>query len=255
MTVAAVTLRDTRLFLNRETSLLAFHRRVLAQAQDARVPLLERLRFLCISCTNLDEFFEVRVATIRHQLNFLGSKPWPDGRSPTDVLAAIREEVLDLMREQYQTWNQELKPALNAAGIRFLSRDEWNARQRRWLHHYFHEELMPVLSPLGLDPAHPFPRILNKSLNMAVVLKGKDAFGREADLALVRAPRSLPRLVRLPKEVASSDNDVVLLSAILQDFVDDLFPGMKVKGVYPSGSPATASCGWTSSTSTTWPMH
>ena len=233
MTPAAVTVRDPRLFLNREISLLAFHRRVLAQAQDSRVPLLERLRFLCISCTNLDEFFEVRVATIRHQLNFLGSLPWPDGRTPTEVLLAIREEVLQLMREQYLTWNNELKPQLAAEGIRFLSRDDWNARQRRWLHNFFHEELMPVLSPLGLDPAHPFPRILNKSLNVAVTLKGKDAFGREADLALVRAPRSLPRLVRLPRDVASSEHDVVLLSAILQDFVDDLFPGVKVKGVYP----------------------
>ena len=229
----AVTARDPRLFLNRETSLLAFHRRVLAQSQDERVPLLERLRFLCISCTNLDEFFEVRVATIRHQLNFAGSLPWPDGRTPNEVLAAIREEVLSLVREQYQTWNQQLKPELAAAGVRFLSRDDWNARQRRWLHTYFHDELMPVLSPLGLDPAHPFPRILNKSLNVAVALKGKDAFGREADLALVRAPRSLPRLVRLPRDVAGSEHDVVLLSAILQDFVDDLFPGLKVKGVYP----------------------
>ena len=225
--------RDPSLFLNRELSLLAFHRRVLAQAQDERVPLLERLRFLCISCTNLDEFFEVRVATIRHQLNFVGSKPWPDGRAPTEVLLAIREQVVLLMREQYETWNTALKPGLTAEGIRFLGRDDWNAKQRRWLHHYFEDELMPVLSPLGLDPSHPFPRILNKSLNVAVALKGKDAFGREADLALVRAPRSLPRLVRLPKEVAGGGNDVVLLSAILQDFVDDLFPGMKVKGVYP----------------------
>jgi polyphosphate kinase len=230
---AAVTVRDPRLFLNREISLLAFHRRVLAQAQDPRVPLLERLRFLCISCTNLDEFFEVRVATIRHQLNFVGSLPWPDGRTPTEVLLTIREQVQSLMREQYQTWNNELKPQLAAEGIRFLSRDDWNAKQRRWLHSFFHDELMPVLSPLGLDPAHPFPRILNKSLNVAVTLKGKDAFGREADLALVRAPRSLPRLVRLPRDVAADGHDVVLLSAILQDFVDDLFPGVKVKGAYP----------------------
>ena len=231
--IANVNSRDPSLFLNRELSLLAFHQRVLAQAQDSRVPLLERLRFLCISCTNLDEFFEVRVATIRHQLNFVGSKPWPDGRAPTEVLLAIREQVLLLMREQYETWNSSLKPGLTAEGIRFLGRDDWNAKQRRWLHHYFEDELMPVLSPLGLDPSHPFPRILNKSLNVAVALKGKDAFGREADLALVRAPRSLPRLVRLPRDVAGGGNDVVLLSAILQDFVDDLFPGMKVKGVYP----------------------
>jgi polyphosphate kinase len=224
---------DPSLFLNRELSLLAFHRRVLAQAQDDKVPLLERLRFLCISCTNLDEFFEVRVATIRHQLNYPGSQPWPDGRSPNEVLATIRDEVQDLVRDQYQAWNHELKPALANEGIRFIARDEWNARQRRWLHQYFHDELMPVLSPLGLDPSHPFPRILNKSLNIAVTLKGKDAFGREAGLALVRAPRSLPRLVRLPRELASGSHEFVLLSALLQDFVDDLFPGLKVKGAYP----------------------
>lgn len=228
-----MTIRDPKLFLNRELSLLAFHRRVLEQAQDTRLPLLERLRFLCISCTNLDEFFEVRVATIRHQLNFFGSQPWPDGRTPTEILGEIREQVQILMRGQYHTWNAELKPQLKAVGVRFLPREDWNAKQRRWLHHFFNDELMPVLSPLGLDPAHPFPRILNKSLNVAVALKGKDAFGREADLALVRAPRSLPRLVRLPKEVSSCEYDVVLLSAILQDFVDDLFPGLKVKGVYP----------------------
>lgn len=228
-----MNIRDPKLFLNRELSLLAFHRRVLEQAQDARLPLLERLRFLCISCTNLDEFFEVRVATIRHQLNFFGSQPWPDGRSPTEVLGEIRTQVQVLMRDQYHTWNAELKPQLAAAGVRFLARDEWNAKQRRWLHNFFNDELMPVLSPLGLDPAHPFPRILNKSLNVAVALKGKDAFGREADLALVRAPRSLPRLIRLPREASSVEHEVVLLSAILQDFVDDLFPGLKVKGVYP----------------------
>jgi polyphosphate kinase len=224
---------DPSLFLNRELSLLAFHRRVLAQARDDKVPLLERLRFLGISCTNLDEFFEVRVATIRHQLNYPGSQPWPDGRSPNEVLAAIRNEVQELVRDQYQAWNHELKPALANEGIRFIARDEWNARQRRWLHQYFHDELMPVLSPLGLDPSHPFPRILNKSLNIAVTLKGKDAFGREAGLALVRAPRSLSRVVRLPRELASGTHEFVLLSAILQDFVDDLFPGLKVKGAYP----------------------
>jgi polyphosphate kinase len=224
---------DPSLFLNRELSLLAFHRRVLAQARDDKVPLLERLRFLGISCTNLDEFFEVRVATIRHQLNYPGSQPWPDGRSPNEVLAAIRDEVQELVRDQYQAWNHELKPALANEGIRFIARDEWNARQRRWLHQYFHDELMPVLSPLGLDPSHPFPRILNKSLNIAVTLKGKDAFGREAGLALVRAPRSLSRVVRLPRELASGTHEFVLLSALLQDFVDDLFPGLKVKGAYP----------------------
>jgi polyphosphate kinase len=140
---------------------------------------------------------------------------------------------LGLVRAQYNCWNNELLPELAAEGIRFLQRDAWSAKQKRWLHQYFCDELLPVLSPLGLDPAHPFPRILNKTLNFAVLLKGKDAFGREGDMALVRAPRSLPRIVRLPNEVAEAPYDFVFMGAILQAFVDELFPGMTVKGSYP----------------------
>ena len=226
-------LSDPSLYLNRELSLIEFHRRVLEQAHDTRIPLLERVRFLCISCTNLDEFFEVRVATIRYQLSIPGAKPWPDGLSPAEVLNRIRAKSLALVREQYRCWNEELIPALREEGIRFLTRDHWNAKQRRWLTNYVEEQLLPVLSPLGLDPAHPFPRILNKSLNVAVRLRGKDAFGREAGIALVRAPRSLPRVIRLPPEVAGGPNDFVFLSGILQAHVDMLFPGMQVKGAYP----------------------
>lgn len=226
-------LRDPSLYLNRELSQIEFHRRVLAQARDQDTPLLERLKFLCISCTNLDEFFEVRVATIRYQLSLPGSKPWPDGLSPAEVLVQIRRSVLELMEDQYRCWNEELIPALHAEGIRFMTREDWTARQRRWLAAYVDEQLLPVLSPLGLDPAHPFPRILNKSLNLAVRLKGKDAFGREAGIALVRAPRSLPRIIRLPREVSGGPTDFAFLSGILQAHVDQLFPGMQVKGAYP----------------------
>ncbi len=226
-------LNDPSLYLNRELSLIEFHRRVLEQAHDKRIPLLERVRFLCISCTNLDEFFEVRVATIRFQLSIPGANPWPDGLSPAEVLTRIRSKCLALVREQYRCWNEELIPALREEGIRVLTRDSWNAKQRRWLQSYVEEQLLPVLSPLGLDPAHPFPRILNKSLNVAVRLRGKDAFGREAGIALVRAPRSLPRVIRLPPEVAGGPNDFVFLSGILQAHVDMLFPGMQVKGAYP----------------------
>jgi polyphosphate kinase len=225
---------DPALYINRELSQLEFIFRVLAQAKDEHTPLLERLRFLCISCTNLDEFFEIRVAGLKHQLMYGGGKPGPDGLTPEQALARIRERALELVDEQYRYWNRTLRPALAGAGVRLLTRDEWNARQRRWLQEYFLSEIMPVLSPLGLDPAHPFPRILNKSLNIAVVLKGKDAFGREGHMALVRAPRSLPRIIRLPAEL---DNDprseeFVFLSAILHEFVQELFPGMQVKGSY-----------------------
>ncbi len=231
-TAVAPDLRDPALYINRELAQLEFNFRVLAQAQDERVPLLERLRFLCISNSNLDEFFEVRVAVLKHQLMFGNFQPGPDGMSPAEVLTRIRARALDLVRAQYEFWNDTLQPELAAEGIRFLTRDRWTTKQRRWLQGYFQNEILPVLSPLGLDPAHPFPRILNKSLNLAVVLKGKDAFGREGHMALVRAPRSLPRIIRLPAEVAEAPYDFVFLAGILQQFVDEMFPGMAVEGSY-----------------------
>jgi polyphosphate kinase len=226
-------LRDPALFLNRDISQLEFNERVLAQAKDPSVPLLERLRYLCITCSNLDEFFEVRVATLREEMRAGIAKPGPDGIAHADLLGAIRERVQRLVKDQYQTWNQQLIPALAAEGIRFLPRDAWNAKQRKWLHEYFLNELMPVLNPHGLDPAHPFPRILNKTLNFIVSLKGKDAFGREGNLALVRAPRSLPRIIRLPNDVADGPYDFLFLGSVLGAFLDELFPGMTVKGSYP----------------------
>ena len=224
-------LRDPALYLNRELSQLDFNFRVLAQAQDPSVPLLERLRFLCISCTNLDEFFEIRAATVRHALDF-GLPPGADGMSPATVLNRIHDRAAELVDAQYKCWNEVLRPGLAEAGVRVFGRDSWNARQTRWLRAYFRNEIMPVLSPLGLDPAHPFPKILNKSLNIVVVLKGKDAFGRAGHLAIVRAPRSLPRIIHLPQRVSGGENDFVLLSSVLSVFVDELFPGMEVKGSY-----------------------
>ncbi|MET0289757.1 MAG: polyphosphate kinase 1 [Pseudoxanthomonas sp.] len=224
-------LRDPALYLNRELSQLDFNFRVLAQALDPQVPLLERLRFLCISCTNLDEFFEIRAATVRHAQDF-GLPPGPDGLSPTTILHMIHDRAAQLVDSQYRCWNEVLRPALADAGVRVLGRDRWNARQTRWLRAYFRNEIMPVLSPLGLDPSHPFPKILNKSLNIVVVLKGKDAFGRAGHLAIVRAPRSLSRIIHIPERVSGGPNDFVLLSSVLSVFVDELFPGMEVKGAY-----------------------
>lgn len=225
-------LKDPALYLNRELAQLEFNFRVLAQAEDASVPLLERLRYLCISCTNLDEFFEVRVAVLREQLSLNEQRPGPDALPPAEVLARIRERALTLVKAQYDFWNATLLPELEREGVRFSKRDTWTAKQRRWLQGYFRNESLPVLSPLGLDPAHPFPRILNKSLNLAVVLKGRDAFGREGHMALVRAPRSLPRIIRMPAEVAEAPYDFVFLSSVLHEFMDELFPGMQVKGSY-----------------------
>jgi len=224
-------LRDTSLYFNRELSQLDFNFRVLAQAQDPGVPLLERLRYLCISCTNLDEFFEIRAGSLRHAQD-LGLTPGADGLAPAAVLARIHDRAAELVAAQYECWNQVLRPSLDEAGVRVLHRDSWSDKQTEWLRNYFREEIMPVLSPLGLDPAHPFPKILNKSLNIVVVLKGRDAFGRAGHLAIVRAPRSLPRIIQLPEEVSGGPHDFVFLSAVLSAFVDELFPGMKVEGAY-----------------------
>jgi polyphosphate kinase len=231
MTASLPEASDGELFLNRELSQLEFNFRVLAQAQDEGMPLLERLRYLCIACTNLDEFFEVRVATVLTALEF-GAPLLPDRMDPLVALEKLHKLAGKLVADQYKLWNDDLRPALNKAGIRVPTRDTWTAKQKRWLQKYFNNEVLPVLSPIGLDPAHPFPRILNKSLNVVVVLEGKDAFGRKGGMAIVRAPRSLPRIIQLPEEISGGKNDFVFLSAVLTAFVDDLFPGMKVKGAY-----------------------
>ena len=224
-------LRDPALYANRELSQLDFNFRVLAQAQDPSVPLLERLRFLCISCTNLDEFFEIRAATVRHTMD-LGLPTAADGMSPAQILEKIHDRAAQLVQAQYDCWNDVLRPTMAEAGIAVLGAHRWNARQKRWLRAYFRNEIMPVLSPLGLDPAHPFPKILNKSLNIVVVVKGKDAFGRAGHLAIVRAPRSLPRIIQLPPSLSENGQGFVFLSSVLSYFVDELFPGMEVKGAY-----------------------
>ncbi len=223
--------RHPSLYLNRELSQIEFNQRVLEQAKDPSTPLLERLRFLCISTSNLDEFFEIRVASVRQQLAF-GGPIAADGRSPAALLHEIRQRALGLVEDQYHTWNEVLTPALEAEGIRFLRRNQWSPEQRKWLYEHFQKELLPVLSPLGLDPAHPFPRILNKSLNLAILLRGRDAFGREGGMAIVRAPRSLPRIFRLPSTLTESPYEFVFLASLLHAFVDDLFPGLEVRGAY-----------------------
>ncbi|MEJ8569343.1 polyphosphate kinase 1 [Elongatibacter sediminis] len=225
-----VGLRDPRLYINRELSQLEFIGRVLRQAVDEQVPLLERLRFLCITCLLVDEFFEVRVASLKQRIQHGAARPEADGMTPSGTLQAIRDAVLHLVAEQYRVLDEVLVPALAAEEIRFLAPGDWTGRQRDWLHKHFRDELMPVLSPLGLDPVHPFPRILSKSLNCAVELRGKDAFGRDASMALVRAPRSLPRVIHIPASHTRGAHDFVLLGAVLQAFAADLFPGMEVLG-------------------------
>ena len=218
-------------FANRELSQISFNARVLDQALDKRIPLLERLRFLCISCTNLDEFFEIRAGNLTRKIGMV-QVPGPDGRTPQQVLDAVHDESAKLVRAQYSCWQDVLAPALAAEGIRVLKSRDWDAATSDWLRTYFNDEVMPVLSPLGLDPAHPFPKILNESLNLVVLVEGRDAFGREGGLAIVRAPRSLPRIIRIPESVSGGKSDFVFLSSILSQYVSDLFPGMTVNGAY-----------------------
>ena len=219
-------------FLNREFSLLAFNRRVLAQAADARMPLLERLRFLCIVSSNLDEFFEIRVAGIKEQIKLRSNVTGADRRTAQEVFRRVTREAHALIEEQYALLNQVILPALREEGIVFFKRAEWTEAQQAWIHDYFRREVMPVLTPIGLDPAHPFPRVLNKSLNFAVELEGKDAFGRSSGAAIVQAPRALPRVIQLPPELAGVDHGFVFLSSILHRHVGELFAGMTILGCY-----------------------
>ncbi len=220
------------LYLNRELAQLAFNTRVLAQAEEASVPVLERLKFLCIVSSNLDEFFEIRVAGLKEQIKYNSTLTGPDGLTPRLAFKAIAEQVHALVARQYALLNEGILPELAQQDIRFLRRTQWNALQRQWVKEYFFREVMPVLTPIGLDPAHPFPRVLNKSLNFAVELEGKDAFGRNSGTAIVQAPRVLPRVIRLPTAVAGCEYGFVFLSSVLHAHVGELFTGMNVRGCY-----------------------
>ncbi len=224
-------LKGPGLYINRELSLLAFNRRVLEQAKDRTLPLLERLRFLCISSTNLDEFFEVRVAGLQQRAELVATALSPDDMTARETLQAVRHEALALVEDQYRVLNELLIPELAAAQIHIIKRDNWTEAQDAWLRRHFETELLPILSPLGLDPAHPFPRILNKSLNFIVPLDGQDAFGRHSGMAIVQAPRALARVIALPSPQRSI-HQFVLLSSVIHAYVDRLFPGMRVLGCY-----------------------
>lgn len=227
-----INLRLPELYLNRELSLLEFNRRVIEQSKDETVPLLERLRFLCIASTNLDEFFEIRVSGLKQQVRYGSVQTGADNMSPAEVLKRIRETALELVNEQYRVLNEIIIPELSKERIRIQRRAHWKPKLARWIRRYFTSELLPVLSPIGLDPAHPFPKVLNKNLYFIVSLEGKDAFGRDSGLAIVQAPRSLPRLVPIPEDICNGPYDFVLLSSIIHAHVGDLFPGMKANGCY-----------------------
>jgi len=225
-------LHDPALYINRELSQLQFNIRVLDQALDERTPLLERLKFLLIFSRNMDEFFEIRVAGLKHQIAFGHELLGPDGLSPQRVLAEISTLAHRQIERQYAILNERIQPELDTHGIRIVRRTQWTTRQKRWIARYFHHEVAPLLTPIGLDPTHPFPLLVNKSLNFIVTLEGADAFGRDSGLAILPAPRILPRLVRLPDEICAGGDNHALLSSIMHAHAQELFPGMKVLGCY-----------------------
>lgn len=219
-------------YINREISLFEFHKRVLAQAKDENHPLLERLNFLIIFSRNLDEFFEIRVAGLMKQVDMNSITTAPDGIPNEVILELISEKAHLAIEEQYHILNNVLLPELADYGVRFIQYNDIEEKHKDWIKNYFFKQVQPVVTPISLDPSHPFPRLVNKSLNFIVTLEGKDAFGRHIELAIVPAPRSLPRAIRLPDELTNGEEHYILLSAIIHQHINDLFPGMTATGCY-----------------------
>src|SRR5471032_787217 len=210
--------------LNRERSILEFNRRVLAQALRADVPLLERLRYVTIVSSNLDEFFEVRFAGALEAARAPGAgEAWRE-------LIGISGEAHTLIDEQYAVFNEQVMPSLALHGIRVVNHAERPQAQREWVARFFEREVRPLLVPVGLDPAHPFPQVANKSLNFIVQLGGRNAFGRENTIAIVKVPRVLARVIKLPENCCpQGEQHFVLLSSVIRAHLAELFPGRKVE--------------------------
>lgn len=218
--------------LNRELSLVKFNERVLAMAEDRRTPLLERLRYLCIVSSNLDEFFEIRISSLKEQQRQTPGLVGGDGYTPSEAFDRVQQVVHTLVDRQNHLLIDDVFPRLKAEGIAVLDPAEWSDTLHEWAYGVFQRDVMPLLTPIGLDPAHPFPRVYNKSLNFIVSLSGQDAFGRSASIAIVQAPRALPRVIPVPSHVSEVPHGFILLGALINAFVGDLFPGLEVKGVY-----------------------
>ncbi|MFM7215461.1 MAG: polyphosphate kinase 1 [Verrucomicrobiota bacterium] len=220
---------ETR-FFNRELSWLEFNQRVLDEALDGRNPLLERLKFFCIVNSNLDEFFEVRVAGLKQMVSEVLSEPTPDGLTAAQTLQRVRDRVGRLIADANRCWREEIRPALDRHGIRFLEPSEVPVADREWLETYYRESVSPVLTPLAIDPSHPFPQLLNKSLNLIVRLHGMFHGQLRRWLAVVQVPRGLPRLVELPDR--RTGKEYVFLSHLISQHLADLFPGMTLEGCW-----------------------
>lgn len=226
------SLDDSSLYIHRELAQLQFNIRVLEQALDDSYPLLERLKFLLIFSSNLDEFFEIRVAGLKKQVTFAREQATADGLLPQQALARISEQVHEQVARQYRILNEILLPELAKHQVNFVRRRNWTPKIKTWVRRYFREEIAPIITPIGLDPTHPFPLLVNKSLNFIVELEGVDAFGRDSGLAIIPAPRLLPRIIRVPPEVGGAGDNFVFLSSMIHAHADDLFQGMTVKGCY-----------------------
>lgn len=228
---APVDLQDPALYLNRELSFLEFNRRVKAMAETSTTPLLERLRFLTIVSSNLDEFFEVRVGLLKQRIALGLALQGADATPPRELHQAIKAKVESIVTRQYALLNDQILPDLEKEGIRLLRRSRWTDKQKAWIREYFESQALPVLTPVGLDPAHPFPVVQNKGLNFLLTLKGEDAFDRDADIAILQVPRCLPRVIQLPEELGGAE-DFTLISSVIHANVERLFPGMEVTGCY-----------------------
>jgi polyphosphate kinase len=218
--------------VNRELSLLAFNERVLSLSLDPSVPLLERLRYLCIVSSNLDELFEIRVSSLKAKLKQQPSAAEPDGASAEESFNRISERAHALVAQQYDILNNSLLPQLAEKDVVIHFSADFNPQQREWAHKYFMDEVLPVLTPIGLEPSHPFPRVLNKSLNFIVTLEGEDSYGRSSKLAVLQAPRILSRLTPVPKDVSGHAFGFMMLGSVVHNGVGELFPGMRVTGIY-----------------------
>lgn len=223
---------EAPVLLNRELSVLKFNERVLAMVERADTPLLERLRYLCIVSSNLDEFFEIRIASLKEQQRQSPDLTGADGLTPGEVFQRVQRAAHSLVDRQNRLLMAEVLPQLYEAGIGLLYASGWTDAQRKWAADTFREDVLPMLTPIGLDPAHPFPRVYNKSLNFIVALSGEDAFGREGQIAIVQAPRTLPRMMRVPADIAGMPDGYMLLTSLINAFVGELFPGMDMQGCH-----------------------
>jgi len=222
---------DPRNFINRELSWLEFNRRVLEEAQDPTQPLIERVKFLTIFSSNLDEFFEIRVAGIKQQIESETSDVGPDGLSPTETFNSIRRVVSEMVATQYALWNNELLPQLAENGIRVREVSQLSAKRAAWAHRYFQQEVFPMLTPLAVDASHPFPQLLNKSHNLFV--RAKAQRGGEPLHAIVQVPRVVPRLIAMPRKEANEPWDYIYLASLIKQHISELFPGLILEGVHP----------------------